>query len=81
MHSAPSLPCWSGDGISSANEEHPIPLTLQFQPLTLYTALSGLRARRHYFADSLLYVDADPTQYKSLLCVFIMAASIPERVR
>ena len=81
MHSAPTLPCWSGNGISSANEEHPIPLTLQFQPLTLYTALSGLRARRHYFADSLVFVDAVPTQYKPLLCVFILAASIPEGVR
>ena len=78
MHSAPTLPCWSGNGISSANEEHPIPLTLQLQPLTLYTALSELRARRQ---DSLVFVDAVPTQYKPLLCVFILAASIPERVR
>ena len=29
-----------------------IPWTLQFQPLTFYTALSGLRARRQYFAAS-----------------------------
>ena len=57
------------------------PLNMQFQPLTLYTALSGLRARRHYFADSLVFVGAVATQYKPLLCVFILAASIPERVR
>ena len=39
MHSAPTLPCWSGNGISSANQERPVPLILQFQPLTLFSAV------------------------------------------
>ena len=37
----PTLPWLSANGISSTNEECPIPQTRQFQPLTFKTALSG----------------------------------------